>query len=999
MKSVLIVDDDSQNIYMLHALLSGHGYRVATAANGAEALQLARQDPPDMVVADILMPVMDGFELCRQWKKDPVLGRVPFVFYTATYTDPKDEEFARNLGAERFIVKPQDPDALIEMLAEVLREHRVGGATPPAEPQSDEKVYFRQYNEALIRKLEQKMVQLEGEVATRREVEAVLRASEERYRRLFETMLQGVLYQDRDGTITDANPAAERILGLSLDEMRGQTSLAPSWLALAEDGSEIPGEAHPATVALRTGRAVEGVVVGIVAPHETAPRWVRIDAIPLFAPGEQAPHQVYVIFEDVTERRRSEAERELSARCLEILNGTGDGGSALRQVMLAIKDFAQVQAVGLRLREGDGFPYRQSSGFPQELPERGDCSSHMGRDAGPPRDEEGGSLLEHLSEMVLNGCADRSHPLFTEAGSFWTNSSAALSAVAAPWSSQASSGGLRLGYESVALVPVRSGPEAVGLLHLCDSRPDRLSPELIRFLEGLGSTMGIALARKRAEDALRESEELYRRIVQDQTEMICRCLPDGTITFLNDACRRFFRRPGTDLVGTDVYALVRKETATRLREAVASLSVSQPTVTMELPFPLPDGRGGWSRWTHRGFFDETEQLLAVQSIGSDITSLKMAEGEHRLAALGQLAAGVAHDFNNLLQGMSGTAELVEMGADSQKLVDIVLRSTRSGSEITRNLMAFARPEQPRREGGHLERALEAALAVADRQLRNADVRVVRQYAQTPHTVVFDATQMQQVFLNLIINAGHAMSAGGTLTIGTQYQPSGTGPVEALVWVADTGTGIAPEHLDRIFEPFFSTKGRFGESEAPGSGLGLSVSHGFVTAHGGTIAVSSELGVGTRFEVRLPLAEEAAAVGIADPAALTPEDAAGLRGARILLVEDEPPILDLLQRFLGDTGCETTTARSAAEALDALRAERPDLVLCDLMVPGGGGRAVMEFARGMGTAAPPVVIMSGRIERALHDEILALGAARTIEKPFALGALLRALAQVLGSQPR
>lgn len=321
MEHVLIVDDDAQNIYLLQSILSGNGYTVTTAANGAEALEKARAERPDMIVADILMPVMDGFELCRAWRADELLKDVPFVFYTATYTDPRDEQLAMRLGADRFLVKPQEPDVLLATLQDIMQAQRSGASAATPEPTPDETVYFKEYNEALIRKLEQKMLQLESEVVARREVEAVLVESEKKHRRLFETMLQGVIYEDVHGRITDANPAAEGILGVSREQMLGRTEDSPHWRTIREDGSEFPVEQHPSMVALRTGRAVENVVMGVHNLSQDATRWIRIDAIPLFRPGEQTPYQVYTIFDDITERRLAELERE---RLMAAIEQTGD---------------------------------------------------------------------------------------------------------------------------------------------------------------------------------------------------------------------------------------------------------------------------------------------------------------------------------------------------------------------------------------------------------------------------------------------------------------------------------------------------------------------------------------------------------------------------------------------------------------------------------------------------------------------------------------------------
>jgi CheY-like chemotaxis protein/exonuclease VII small subunit len=161
MTKVLIVDDNQQNRYMAEVLFSRNGYRVEMAGNGAEALELARKKPPDVVVADILMPVMDGFALCRKWKMDKQLKSIPFIFYTATYTDPEDKKFALSLGADRFIAKPIAPELLIPMVQEVLDEMQTKG---PAEGGvfAEDDIFLKSYNQTLIHKLEQKVAQLEA---------------------------------------------------------------------------------------------------------------------------------------------------------------------------------------------------------------------------------------------------------------------------------------------------------------------------------------------------------------------------------------------------------------------------------------------------------------------------------------------------------------------------------------------------------------------------------------------------------------------------------------------------------------------------------------------------------------------------------------------------------------------------------------------------------------------------------------------------------------------
>lgn len=188
MTKILVVDDNEQNIYMLQVLFQGHGYDVVTAQHGAEALQKARQEPPDLIITDILMPVMDGFNLCRQWKASEQLKTRPLVFYTATYTDPKDEAFALSLGADAFLVKPLDPETLLGVINKLLLEFQGNGTAQPSSTSLNEEEIYKLYNERLVHKLEHKMLQLEQEIEERRHTEVALQASNQQLRQAMEEL-------------------------------------------------------------------------------------------------------------------------------------------------------------------------------------------------------------------------------------------------------------------------------------------------------------------------------------------------------------------------------------------------------------------------------------------------------------------------------------------------------------------------------------------------------------------------------------------------------------------------------------------------------------------------------------------------------------------------------------------------------------------------------------------------------------------------------------------
>ena len=218
MKTILIADDDKQNLYLLTALLTGHGYKVVSAMNGSEALKIASVQPPDLVISDILMPVMDGFVLCREWQANKHLKSVPFIFYTATYTDPKDKELALGLGAIRFIIKPEEPEQFMATIEKVLQNFTTADISSSRRLPVEEETYLKKYNERLVKKLEQKMLALEKEISERKQTERALFESEKKYRILFDNAREAI-FVIQDGRIQFSNPMAGEILGISFEKI------------------------------------------------------------------------------------------------------------------------------------------------------------------------------------------------------------------------------------------------------------------------------------------------------------------------------------------------------------------------------------------------------------------------------------------------------------------------------------------------------------------------------------------------------------------------------------------------------------------------------------------------------------------------------------------------------------------------------------------------------------------------------------------------------------
>lgn len=276
---ILVVDDIGQNLYLLEVLLKGAGYEVVTAKNGIEALEQLRAGQFDGIVSDILMPAMDGFRLIRECKKDPVLRQLPFIFYTATYTEKKDEEFGLSLGAIRYIIKPAEPEELLRQIHSAFRENARSPRDLTMQPVPDEVTFSREYTRRVGAKLEKK--------------ERALQESEEKYRLLYENSMDALLFTSPDGSVQAANPAAcamfqrteEEIIKIGRDgvidstdprfsaalEERARTGRFKGELTfLRKDGTRFPGEISSSIFTDRNGQKRSSMIIRDITERKKA---------------------------------------------------------------------------------------------------------------------------------------------------------------------------------------------------------------------------------------------------------------------------------------------------------------------------------------------------------------------------------------------------------------------------------------------------------------------------------------------------------------------------------------------------------------------------------------------------------------------------------------------------------------------------------------------------------------------------------------------------------
>jgi signal transduction histidine kinase/ActR/RegA family two-component response regulator len=355
----------------------------------------------------------------------------------------------------------------------------------------------------------------------------------------------------------------------------------------------------------------------------------------------------------------------------------------------------------------------------------------------------------------------------------------------------------------------------------------------------------------------------------------------------------------------------------------------------------------------------------------------------RMESLGKLAGGLAHDFNNLLTGIIGHAELVTLKAERdpglKRHAQLILGASERAAQLTQQLLAFSRKREPFVETVGLNRLVENVLAILERSV-DPRIRIVAELEAEPDWVDGDAAALESAILNLAINGRDAMPEGGTLSIETALDADGL-----RLAVSDNGTGIPPGNIDKIFEPYFTTK-----EIGKGTGLGLAAVYGTVHEHRGSIAVESHEGLGTTFHLRFPRASGPPPAGTERPA-----EAPG-PPLRVLAIDDEPAVLESISGMLAQLGHHALTAGSAPDAFQILSSITAiDVVILDLVMPEMSGRKMLERIRDLRPGVA-VLLTSGYSEEPPRERSRADGRGAFLRKPYRQAELGRALAEAVGS---
>lgn len=512
---------------------------------------------------------------------------------------------------------------------------------------------------------------------------------------------------------------------------------------------------------------------------------------------------------------------------------------------------------------------------------------------------------------------------------------------------------------------------------------------------------------RRSMAALRESEERYRLLLNNQTDLVAKVDREGVFLFVSPSYCKMFGKSEEELLGTKFMPLVHEDDRRHTAEEMEK--VLQPPYHSTFKQRAMTKTGWrWLEWASTPVFDEENNVVEIVGVGRDITEREKAEAEkaelaaqlkqaQKLEIVGQFAGGVAHDFNNLLQVIIGYGEMMiesESLDNDQENLDSILGAANRAAALVKQLLAFSRRQVLRLESMNLNEVV-ADLAKMIRRIIGEHISFITDTDSGLRPIFADRGQMEQILMNLCINARDAMPDGGSITVRTQnvildeaycrkHLDINPGAYIQLS-VADDGTGMDVEARERLFEPYFTTKATEG-----GTGLGLATVYGIVRQHHGAIDLRSEQGVGTEFEIFFPRCENS-------PTDRKPAHYARTPGGTetVLLAEDDDGVRSLATQILESAGYTALVAENGEEAIRIIdsRVGEIDMALIDVVMPKYGGRAVLEYIRKKGIDMP-VVFASGYGAETISTELLLEENIELINKPYSRNELLEKVRNVL-----
>jgi PAS domain S-box-containing protein len=713
---------------------------------------------------------------------------------------------------------------------------------------------------------------------------------------LLNTMLQGVVCHDADGEIVWMNPAAERILGKTREEFLGETSVSVEHHTIREDGSPFPGLEHPAMVAARTGRDVHGVTMGVYNPRQMAYRWINVSAVPLSHPGTRRSDHVYTFFHDITDRKHAEEASRESER--------------------------QLRELSQRLTyHVDNSPLAVIEWGPDMRLIRWSRSAE--RVFGWRADEVLGKRMEDFRWIYPEDVAQ-------------------VSVVSAELS----------GGDNPRRFSANRNYRKDGSVVDCEWYNSSLLDESGHLRSILSLVLDVT-ERTRAEEALRQSERLYRGIGESIDYGIWVCAPDGRNTYASESFLKLVGLTQEQCSNFGWGDVLHPDDAERTIAAWQECVRTGGTWDIEHRVRGVDGR--WHPILARGVpvKNERGEVVCWAGINLDITQLKQAEANlrEREAALREVdnqknrfLAVLSHELRNPLTPITNSLYILDRvapgGEQASRAKAVIARQVSQLTRLVDDLLDVTRVVSGKLglQRARFDLALLLRRTADDHRAGFADAGVTLdlRVGREPVWMVGDESRMAQATGNLLGNAAKFTEPGGRVALALELDPA---TATGVILVQDTGMGIHAELMHRIFEPFVQADSSLDRTKS-GLGLGLALVKSVIELHGGTVeAHSNGPGQGAEFVIRVPVETQAARRLFADrPASDHPPS------RRILIIEDNADAADSLREMLELGDHRVEVAYSGPEGIQKAMRFGPDVVFCDIGLPGMDGYEVARAFR-------------------------------------------------------